>query len=208
MKWKPVLQAASLGVLTAVATIALAWSDAVTKPIIESERRADFQRVISQVMPESLYDNSPLDTPIDLSEGGSSVRYFVGRKDGRTTSVAFESESVGYSGPVELLVAVDPAGTILGVRVTAHSETPGLGDKIEIEKSDWILGFNGKNLENPPLRRWAVRKDGGDFDALTGATITPRAVVKGVRLGLERFEQDKDELLSRVPTAKREEPKR
>lgn len=86
----------------------------------------------------------------------------------------------GYSGDIDLLVGLDLQGQITGVREISHAETPGLGDKIDSEKSDWILGFNGKSLDNP-LNGWAVKKDGGEFDAFTGATITPRAVVNKVQ---------------------------
>ena len=87
----------------------------------------------------------------------------------------------GYSGPINLLVAVNVDGTLSGVRVVSHKETPGLGDKIETNKDDWILGFVGKSLSNPSEALWKVRKDGGEFDQFTGATITPRAVVNAVR---------------------------
>jgi electron transport complex protein RnfG len=100
----------------------------------------------------------------------------------------------GYSGPIRLLVGVDGNGVLLGTRVIAHKETPGLGDKIEKEKSDWILGFKGKSLTDPKLDRWKVKKDGGDFDQFTGATVTPRAVVNGIRRVLLYFDQQKDAL--------------
>jgi len=87
----------------------------------------------------------------------------------------------GYAGPIRLLVAVLPDGTLGGVRVLSHRETPGLGDKIEEAKSDWVLDFTGRSLEDPAPARWKVRRDGGDFDQFTGATITPRSVVKAVK---------------------------
>jgi len=80
---------------------------------------------------------------------------------------------VGYAGPIALILGLDIQGKILGVRVLAHTETPGLGDRIEIQRDDWILSFNGRSLGNPPAERWAVKKDGGDFDQFSGATITP-----------------------------------
>ena len=87
----------------------------------------------------------------------------------------------GYSGDIRLLVGVDKAGKLAGVRVLNHRETPGLGDKIELKKSDWVLSFNGRSLQDPTPENWAVTKDGGEFDAFTGATVTPRAVVESVR---------------------------
>ncbi|MEZ5582829.1 MAG: RnfABCDGE type electron transport complex subunit G [Candidatus Competibacteraceae bacterium] len=79
----------------------------------------------------------------------------------------------GYSGDIVLVMGVAPDGKLLGVRVVSHSETPGLGDKLELAKSDWILSFNGRSLIDPQPGRWAVKKDRGDFDQWTGATITP-----------------------------------
>ena len=87
----------------------------------------------------------------------------------------------GYSGDIRLLVGVDKAGKLAGVRVLNHRETPGLGDKIELKKSDWVLSFNGRSLQDPTPENWAVTKDGGEFDTFTGATVTPRAVVESVR---------------------------
>ena len=91
----------------------------------------------------------------------------------------------GYSGPISLVIGVNADNTLRGVRVISHKETPGLGDKIETNKADWILQFAGKSLLNPTVSHWKVRKDGGDFDQFTGATITPRAVVNAVRETLE-----------------------
>ena len=93
----------------------------------------------------------------------------------------------GYNGDIRLLVAVENTGTVLGVRVVSHRETPGLGDPIEIEKSNWILGFTNKSLLNPQGNGWAVKRDGGEFDQFTGATISPRAVVKTVHNTLLYF---------------------
>jgi electron transport complex protein RnfG len=102
----------------------------------------------------------------------------------------------GYSGAIHLLVAVAPDGRLLGVRVTQHRETPGLGDGIDTRKSDWIERFTGKSLREPPAARWRVRKDGGDFDQFTGATVTPRAVVTAVARSLEYFSRHREMLLA------------
>ena len=93
------------------------------------------------------------------------------------------------------MMGMDKDGAVLGVRVVAHAETPGLGDKIERGKSDWILSFDGRSLSNTSSERWRVKKDGGDFDQFAGATITPRAVVHGVESGLKFFQRHKAELL-------------
>ncbi|HOV05508.1 MAG TPA: RnfABCDGE type electron transport complex subunit G, partial [Kaistiaceae bacterium] len=97
-------------------------------------------------------------------------------------------------GAIRILMGVASDGGLLGVRVLQHAETPGLGDKIEAAKDDWILGFFGLSFGNPPKEKWAVRKDGGQFDQFSGATITPRAVVGAVRTGLEFFEANRERL--------------
>ncbi|MBF0256499.1 MAG: RnfABCDGE type electron transport complex subunit G, partial [Gammaproteobacteria bacterium] len=95
-------------------------------------------------------------------------------------------------------------GRVLGVRVLAHAETPGLGDKIEVARDDWILDFNGLSLGNPPIERWQVKKDGGQFDAFSGATITPRAVVAAIREGLSFFQRHQTALVNPVSITEQE----
>ena len=107
----------------------------------------------------------------------------------------------GYSGSIRLLVGVTPDGRLLGVRVLQHHETPGLGDAIEERRSDWIRSFEGRSLRDPPLARWKVRKDGGDFDQLTGATMTPRAVVAAVRNTMLFVQRQGPALFAPVPPA-------
>jgi electron transport complex protein RnfG len=109
--------------------------------------------------------------------------------------VVFQVSERGYSGEILVLMAVDVDGKMLGARVLKHTETPGLGDKIEIAKDKWILSFNGKSLGEPPADKWGVKKDGGVFDQFAGATITPRAVVKAVKGGMLFFSEHKAEIL-------------
>ncbi|NCC28094.1 MAG: RnfABCDGE type electron transport complex subunit G, partial [Gammaproteobacteria bacterium] len=104
----------------------------------------------------------------------------------------------GYAGPIQLLVSVLRDGSVGGVRVLFHHETPGLGDKIEERKSDWVLSFDGKSLSNPTPERWAVKRDGGEFDQFTGATITPRAIVHAVKNTLIYVQQQGDALFEPV----------
>lgn len=104
----------------------------------------------------------------------------------------------GYSGNINLLVGIDMSGAILGVRVTSHRETPGLGDQIELKKSDWIKSFNGRTLGSPPHSEWNVKKNGGEFDQFTGATITPRAVVKAVQKALIYFRENRQAIRERL----------
>jgi len=104
----------------------------------------------------------------------------------------------GYSGEIKTIVAVSRDGQILGVRILKHSETPGLGDKIDISIDDWILAFDGKSLSNTAEKSWAVRKDGGEFDQISGATITSKSVIRKVFKALKYFEQDKVRLFGQT----------
>ena len=166
--------------------------------ILENERQA-LLRQLYEIVPKEQVDNDILAHPLTVSArdalGQETSVIYVGEKGNQLSAMVFEATVPdGYSGPIRLLVGVDRNGLLLGTRVIAHKETPGLGDKIEKEKSDWILGFTGKSLTNPKLDRWKVKKDGGDFDQFTGATVTPRAVVNGVKRVLLYFDQQKDAL--------------
>lgn len=155
---------------------------------IEEQHRLALEKTLAEVLPAGGYDN-PLgsDTltlaPDPLLGTSKPAVAYIARLGDVREAVVFQSVAPeGYGGSINLLVGVDKHGNITGVRaMTPHAETPGLGDKIELKKSPWILGFNGKSLSDPDESRWAVKKDGGAFDALTGATITPRAVVSAVK---------------------------
>ena len=166
--------------------------------ILENERQA-LLRQLYEIVPKQQVDNDILAHPLTVNArdalGQESSLVYVGEKGKQLSAMVFEATVPdGYSGPIRLLVGVDGNGVLLGTRVIAHKETPGLGDKIEKEKSDWILGFTGKSLTDPKLDRWKVKKDGGDFDQFTGATVTPRAVVNGVKRVLLYFDQQRDAL--------------
>ena len=168
--------------------------------VAENQRRALVQS-LNQLVPPNRYDNSLLTDVIRLRapEFGTEqlVTIYRARHGGRPVAVLAEViAQSGYAGPIKLLVAVNADGRLAGVRVTQHRETPGLGDGIEIERSDWILSFADRGLGDPPSARWAVKKDGGDFDQFTGATITPRAVVKAIHNFLIYFERNRDRLFS------------
>jgi len=125
------------------------------------------------------------------------VHFFRARQGGVGSGVALFAETSGYSGVIRLLLGIDANGTLTGVRVLSHTETPGLGDAIDLSKSQWVLSFNGKSLQQPNEKGWHVKKDGGQFDSFTGATITPRAVVKGVHEALQLFQRHQNEFLDR-----------
>ena len=103
-------------------------------------------------------------------------------------------EAPGYAGTIKLIVGIKADGSLGGIRILAHKETPGLGDKVEESRSDWVHSFKGKSLTNPTPKRWKVKRDGGDFDQFTGATITPRSIVAATKSSLEYFASHKQQL--------------
>ncbi|MHA5866058.1 electron transport complex subunit RsxG, partial [Pseudomonas aeruginosa] len=122
---------------------------------------------------------------------------YVARLHGQASAVILQASAPdGYSGAIQLLVGVTAQGRLLGVRVVAHKETPGLGDRIELAKSPWVHGFDGKSLGDPADAGWAVKKDGGTFDQFAGATVTPRAVVRAVHKALRYFDANRERLLA------------
>lgn len=153
--------------------------------IAANEREALLQSLTALVPAETIDNDIVTDTRLVSQKellGGEQTLVYLGRKQGKPVAAVFSSMVPnGYSGPIKLLVAVKVDGTLGGVRVVSHKETPGLGDKVEETRSDWIFSFKGKSLTNPDMDGWKVKKDGGQFDQFTGATITPRAIVKGVK---------------------------
>jgi electron transport complex protein RnfG len=191
-----------LAIAAACAVGLVAVVNQFAEPRIAAVQRARRVAQLTAVMGSVTYDNDPLSDTVSLSDPellGSSeplVAHRV-RRGGATIAVLVNTVAPdGYSGPIHLLVAVDPRGRLLGVRVLEHRETPGLGDFIEERRSRWIHGFDGRALGNPPAAHWGVRKDGGDFDQFTGATITPRAVVRAVRDTLDFVARHRAELFT------------
>lgn len=175
----------------------LAVKQLTDSPIADAERTT-LLNTFNQVLPPELYDNDPLKDTLQITDPSllvqlgtlSPVTVYRARQNGQPAGLLLTSIAPnGYSGNIALLVGVLADGRISGVRVLKHQETPGLGDKIEIHKSPWILDFNGRNLRKDNVPRWAVKKDGGDFDQFTGATITPRAVVQAVKKTLAMINQ-------------------
>jgi len=174
----------------------------ITKePIAESEaaaRRALFQQIITQ----DQYDNAVLEDTVSIAPNNllgnrEATMANIARMQGKPVAVILEAIAPdGYQGEIKLLIAVKQDGSISGVRVIAHAETPGLGDYIDIAKANWIKLFDGESLSKTASSNWKVKKDGGTFDYMAGATITPRAVVKAVHNTLQYVEQHKETLLA------------
>lgn len=183
-----------LGVVALLASAALAVVSDATSPAIAAAEAKDLRDSLSEVLPAGMADNDFLKDAVDLEQGGKTIKVYRARQAGEIKAALFKVVERGYSGEIQVLMAVDMEGRTLGVRVLKHTETPGLGDKIEVKKDDWVLDFNGKSLTDPSEDKWAVKKDNGVFDQFAGATITPRAVVKAVKGGLEFFAAHKAEV--------------
>jgi electron transport complex protein RnfG len=184
-----------LGSVTLLTSGLLALANRLTQEDIQAAEMQDIKHTLVQVLPIQ-YDNNLLqDTVIIPGMDGNLLTVYRARQGKQVVAVVFQVSKFGYAGPVVLMMGVARTGEVLGVRVLKHSETPGLGDKIELAKNNWILSFNGKSLTNPVAAQWQVKKDGGVFDQFTGATITPRAVVQAVKQGLEFFTAHQAEFL-------------
>ncbi len=181
-------QALLLGAVCGIAGLLLVAGDISTRETIARHAAVEERERLAQVLPATLHDNDPLQEREVLTGASTAategfdapVTVMTARLQGRISARVYRTSVRGWGGAIELLVSVRGNGEVSGVRVISHHETPGLADRIEIEKDAWISGFAGRSLTNTPASRWAVRKDGGDFDQFTGATITPRAVVRGV----------------------------
>lgn len=193
-------QAVLLGICAAIAAGLLLGVDTATREPIVMRKMEDMQVSLAQVVPNELHDNNMVAKPLVLTgTDGKEVKVYQGTKGGQVTALVWETVGYGYAGEIRTLIAVDPQGKILGTRVLSHKETPGLGDKIDAAKTDWILKFTGLSLGNPPEDKWKVKKDGGQFDQFSGATITPRAVVKSIHEALQFFQAHKSEMLEIKP---------
>ncbi|OVZ91715.1 electron transport complex subunit RsxG [Yersinia frederiksenii] len=176
----------TLALFAAGATGLTAVVNALTETTIAHQAALQQKALLDQVVPAQNYDNdmqAECYVVTDPALGNNAPhRLYLARKEGQPVAAAIETTAPdGYSGAIQLLVGADFHGNVLGSRVVEHHETPGLGDKIDIRISDWITHFSGQQVENAQDKRWAVKKDGGTFDQFTGATITPRAVVRAVK---------------------------
>jgi electron transport complex protein RnfG len=188
----------AIAVLT-LALIALANS---TRTRVEANQQSRVIAGLDALLPPGTYDNELLRDKIvvtapELLGTTLPTTIYRARRQGRPVAAVLRPVAPdGYRGAIELLVAIDYDGTLIGVQVLHHNETPGLGNAFETRDRAWLEAFRGLSLTHPPQQRWSVRKDGGDFDAFTGATITPRAIVKAVRRSLEYFHAQRDTIFA------------
>jgi len=186
-----------LGIVALATSGSLALTDDSTHGAIVAAEARDLQQSLAQVLPVGFADNDLLkDQTLIKGADGSDTLVYRARLHNEPQGAVFKVTGYGYAGAISILMGVDSAGRILGVRVIKHMETPGLGDKIEAAKGRWVFDFDGKSLGDPAPEKWAVKKDGGQFDQFAGATITPRAVVKAVKGGLEFYAAHKTEIFA------------
>ena len=192
-----------LAIFAVTGTGLVAYTYEKTKPRIEeAERNALLENLHSVVKPDT-HDNELFNDQIYVTSpqylgSKNPLPVFRARKEGKPVALIITAIAPdGYNGDIKMLIGIHYDGTLSGVRIISHRETPGLGDGIEIRRGDWILSFNGLSLWNPERKSWKVKRDGGYFDQLTGATITPRAVVKAVYKALQYYELNRDLLFER-----------
>jgi electron transport complex protein RnfG len=201
--------AVGLALFAMVTAGAIAVTQVLTQERIARNILAAEAKALNQIVPVGSYENDMLTDTITLDERfnlsllgpiGDHALAHVARTDGQVTTVILPVTAPdGYTTAIRLLVGIHANGDIAGVRTVEHRETPGLGDKIDHRKSDWIFSFQGTSLSDDIT--WAVKKDGGDFDQFTGATITPRAVVAAVQGALQFFQQHQASLLNPGPAS-------
>lgn len=210
---KMLLSASLLALFAVLGTALVAFTYENTRERIAQNERAVLLQGLHALIPPERHDNDLTLDRIEVRDPallGSTApqQVFRARAAGQPVALALTAAAPdGYSGDIQLLIAINHDGSLAGVRVTAHRETPGLGDKIDVSRSDWLLGFAGRSLTNPPPAQWKVKKDGGVFDQFTGATVTPRAVVKAVHNALNYYQQHRDTLFDGTGTPTAQEDK-
>lgn len=178
----------------------IALTQVSTKVQIAENERAQQAKALYEIIPANSIDNDLLHNQINIEApelGYAHAKAYQAIINDQVNAVILPVITPdGYSGDISLIVGINADASVAGVRVLSHKETPGLGDKVDLRKSDWILGFNQTSMQGADDKNWAVKKDGGQFDQFTGATITPRAIVIAVSRALQFFEKNRSLLLS------------
>ena len=190
-----------LGLFAAITVAIVALIQQSTANRIDTAREQAQLQALAEILPAGSYNNNLLDNSLQLDDPMLGNRNpepaYLALLDGQPSAIILQATAPdGYSGSIRLLIGILTDGSLAGVRVLEHKETPGLGDNIETTKSGWIYSFNGKSLSNTTNERWAVKKDRGEFDQFAGATITPRVVVKAVHKALQYFDANQEQLFA------------
>ncbi|MEE9310576.1 MAG: electron transport complex subunit RsxG [Cocleimonas sp.] len=180
----------SLAFFALISVVLVAVTNHLTKDKIIENQAMLLMLALNEIVPTNRYDNDLANSKIILTSQDTGFAkdtpvYLATLNDKPSTAIFEVTTLKGYSGAITMLVGINASDqTLSGVRIVKHKETPGLGDKMETRKTNWVLAFNRKSLNNPTMTGWQVKKDGGDFDQFTGATITPRAIVNAVKTTL------------------------
>jgi len=192
----------TLAIIAAICTslVALTWQ--LTAERIEANEKEWLERSLRPALAGLFFDGSvtasmiTIAAPHELPGSEAATIYRVYASEEPVAALFVVSARDGYAGPIRLLIGITMDGSITGVRVLAHKETPGLGDRVETGKSDWVLQFDGRSLKNPEPAKWAIKGDGGQFDQLTGASVTPRSIVRAIRETLTWFEANRADIFA------------
>jgi electron transport complex protein RnfG len=191
-----------LAVLAAICTALVAITHSTTAPRIAANAQAYLEQSLQPVLAGLEYDGKlsesvlVIASPHDLPGTGPVTVYRVYADGAPVAALFIVTAKDGFTGPIKLLVGIDASGAVSGVRVLEHRETPGLGDLIEASKSDWIEQFRKRSLTDPERNLWAIKRDGGVYDQLTGASITPRSVIKAIKQTLLYFEENREQVFA------------
>ena len=198
---RPIWQSGvTLAVIAAICTALVAGTWQLTAERIEQNKKEFLERSLTPALAGLFFDSSVTESiisippPHDLPGTEAAIIYRVYAGEEPVAALFVVSARDGYAGPIRLLVGISMDGTITGIRVLEHRETPGLGDRIDITKSDWVLQFDGHSLRDPEPAQWAIKTDGGKFDQLTGASVTPRSIVKAIKQTLTYFDANRDSI--------------
>lgn len=188
----------TLAVIAAICTALVALTFQATKERIAANEKALLEQSLQPALAGTFYDSGVsesrlvLTAPHGLPGNDPAVIYRVFAEGEPVAALFAVTARDGFSGPIRILVGINVDGTVTGVRILQHRETPGLGDKIESARSDWVFQFDGRSMGDPVASGWAIEVDGGEFDQLTGASVTPRAIIKAIRDTLIYFEDHRD----------------
>lgn len=193
-----------LGLFAIFTTAVIAGTYLSTRGLVQDNIRAAEERALLEILPRDTHDNSMLDDTVPLNDSKQlglreTRNAYRARMNGEVVAVIVPATARdGYTGDIDMIIGIQRDGSIAGVRVLSHRETPGLGDQVDYKKSNWVDGFIGRALGDPDVDQWKVKKDGGVFDQFTGATITPRAVTASVRRALMYFDDHRATLLDQT----------
>ena len=190
----------TLAAIAAICTLLVAATFQMTAERIEANEQAWLERSLEPALSGVFFEGSVTESkleippPHDLPGNDTAIIYRVFAEDAPVAALFAVTARDGYAGPIRILVGVGIDGMVTGVRIVEHRETPGLGDRIDQSRSDWVYQFDGRSIADPVEASWLLEVDGGEFDQLTGASVTPRAVIKAIRDTLLFFDANRDEI--------------